>query len=334
MIDHLIARASSPRIIYKHDGHLLRQPLIITRPVTLNPVERAYYAVAGQYRSGYPVGGVTGGNGVWVGKRMRKYYMGATTVTRPGSQIWRLVTTAHDPELVFYQGNYAISARFDDASMSATQEAFLQLAGYRFEIPQTLRGETIVGATLSVIHGGTIIQHEDPYSHKCDLDEPTCFAANASQGLLPGTGGFREKWHLHIGVFGRLNDEPGSWIRDFQQEHDFDTVRHQGIVNDPPRSSRQLWYYDSMFSRSGYIPVSTAPWVERVNLNAAAVNAIISNNGGWIVLAPDVGYSSNDDADTSSDFPVYTPGSGYGSFWLCTSIWGYGLQLLIQERKI
>ncbi len=333
MIDHLIARERLPHELYKWGGHLLRQPLIITKPITLNPVERAYYAVAGQYRNGFPVGGVCGVNGITVGKLMRKYYMGSTTVQRPGDQIWRQVTTSHDPELIFYQGNWATSARFDGASVGATHEAFLQLAGYRFEIPQEYRSSIIVGATLSVIHGGTILQHEDPYSHKCDLDEPTCFAANASQGLLPGIG-FREKWHLHIGVFGRLNDEPGSWVKDFQQEADFNTIGFQGVVNDPPRSSRQIWYYDSLYSHSGYIPVSTAPWVEQVNLNAAAVQAIISNNGGWIVIAPDVGYSSFDDRDTSEDYPFYTPGSNYGSFWLCTSIWGYGLKLLIQERKI
>ena len=333
-MDHLIARfPPSPPHLYKWDGHLLRQPLVIAKTVALSPVARAYYAVAGQYKNGYPVGGVCGYNDLKVGKIMRKYYMGSTAVTRPGNQIWRLVTTAHDPELVFYQGNWATSARYDGPSVGATSEAYLQLAAYRFEIPQEYRGSTILGATLSVIHGGTVLQHEDPYSHDCELEEPTCFTTNASQDMLTGYE-FRKKWPLHIGVFDRLNDEPGSWVRDFQQEADFATNLAQGAVNVPPSSSRNLWEFDGMYVRSGYIPKTTAPWTETVKLNAAAVSAIVSNGGGWVVLAPDVGYSNSDDEDTGSDYPCYTPGSGYDHFWACISLWGYGLQLTILERKI
>jgi len=328
--------------LYKKDGHLVREPINMPVDVVpLTPDGRSYYSVAGFYYNGtIPCAGVIGNDIVTVGKLMRKYYLGSTSVERPGNQFWRQVTSAHDPEFVWYQGSFNISE--NSITPPGKCEAYMQLAAYHFTIPSEYRGRNIVGAALSVIHGGTVFQHKDPYSHYCPLQlerpgdenygQKTCFSTDLRSVDYPGNS-FDNPWNMNIAVLSQLNDEPCTI--DWQMQADFNTHLKQGHVNDENcASKRQLWYTEGLVNtKSGYIPVTTSPWVQSIPLNAACISAIRSNNGGWVVVAPNVGYSNFDDRDTfAMDYPFFYPNSRDNNSWLCCSMWGYGLSLSIQRN--
>ena len=320
-------------LLYRRAGSLVRDPVPSRQSITLNPVERAYYAVAGRYLDGFPITGILHNTALTAGKTMRRSALFSSLLpSRPTNQRWRQVTTSHDPEFVFYQGEYNPSQTVDAPFGSC--EAYMQLAAYRFSIPSEYAGKQVYGATLSVIHGGTIFQHESPKNHFCELTVPTCFVADAPFSLCPKDSNWRTPWNMHIGVFDRLNDEPWSMVGNYQMEADFNTHTKQGSVNTRDfSSSRQIWWSSGIPYQSGrgYIPVSTAPWVQNIILNQACVNSINSLRGGWIVVLPNVGYSNFDDRDTSEDYPMFTPGDDFGQFWLCCSFWGFGLQLTIAK---
>jgi len=334
---HLVSNGAD---LYKKYGHLVREPInVAVDVVTLTPDQRNYYSVAGAYYGTIPCAGVIGVDGITVGKKMRKYYLGSTSEPRPGSQIWRPVRSAHDPEFVWYHGNFAMSE--NSITPPGSYEAYMQLAAYHFTIPSEYRGRNIVGASLSVIHGGTVFQHESPYNHYCELQlvnpsgdygQKTCFAADLRPVDYPGNS-FGNPWNMNIGVLSRLNDEPATI--DWQMQADFDTHLKQGHVNDVYYASRrQLWYTEGLvYVKSGYIPVTTSPWVQRIPLNAACISALRSNNGGHIVVAPNVGYSNFDDRDTlAMDYPIFHPMSRDTLCWMCCSMWGYGLSLSLQRN--
>ena len=107
-MEHLIGNGTHLyRRSVNNTYHLVRTPIVIS----LNPVDRAYYSIAGHYDStGFPIAGfyeqTNYNNVIKVGADATYAF------AHPPSnlQYWRKVYNAHDPETVWYQGAIHTSA--------------------------------------------------------------------------------------------------------------------------------------------------------------------------------------------------------------------------------
>lgn len=321
-INHLVGNGSH---LYRRSSHLVRTPIVKT--ITLAPDEMAYYDVAGSYNSAMPTAGVIADSEHYsqialVGKKMRKYYLNQTT--RPSQyQIWRQVTTSHEPEFIFYQGAYSTAAG------NTRPEAFMKLCAYHFTIPAQYAPLAVASATLKITHGGTILQHYGATVQTVVSSYMPQFAANASTSLLEANSEWRTGWVQQFGLYQTLNNEPSQMHEQALQDITLDTHLTQGTLNNGVTNGRLIWDNTYVSYTDGYIPVTNSPWVQSVALEADMLYALNGNRGGWIVGTPNVSTSTNASADTANDYPFYDPGSSNPAWWLCCSYWGFALQVTL-----
>lgn len=116
---HFVVNTATPKKkFYKREGHLVRTPI----KIKLQPDQRAYYSVAGSYTSAsWPDGGfieqLTYNNVIAMGAACIQALRSPSSAL----QMWRSVTTTHDPETVWYQGAYATSAPNLNAALQSCE---------------------------------------------------------------------------------------------------------------------------------------------------------------------------------------------------------------------
>lgn len=301
--------------LYKRSSHLLRTPL--TKTITLTPDERSWYAVAGEYSNEWPTAGFVTIAGNYrnippLGKEMRRHYLDPS-LNR--SQKWRRVTTAHDPEFVFYQGAYSTSKN------TLGGESYMQLCGYHFTIPDKYAGFAVSGISVSLTHGGTILTYGNCRGNTNKAYFAKDFPENQMGSQL---GTWKESWAQKFGIFDYLND-PTEMIRRASDNIVLQTATKSGT----PTGARDLWGYD----RDGYIPIASAPYVQTFSLSSAAANSMNTKRGGWLVGLPEVGISTADnDTDTANDYPIFDNSSysACAGYWLCCSYWGLSMRITLE----
>lgn len=317
-MSHLVGNGTH---LYRRDGHLVRTPILKT--LTLVPDEMAYYDVAGSYRNDLPTGGFVGSSEHYsqiapTGKLMRRNYANLTGIVHPGPQIWRQITSSHLPEFIFYQGAWSTSHG------NTLPEAFIKIPAYHFTIPQTYNGWAVQAATLSIIHGGTILQQ------MMTRNSGQYFATQAPTSLLPSDSDWRGAgWSMDFGLYQSLNTDPCYMHDDAIDTILLDTNRATGSLNQGASNARLIWSNSAITYTDGCIPVTSSPWTQTASLSANFCAALSAGMGGWIVGTPPVAVTSGDTDLVGYDYPFFNPGSGNPGYWLCCSFWGFGLTVTL-----
>lgn len=298
--------------LYRRSGSLVRNP--IRKSIVLAPTQRAWYAVAGSYVNGWPSTGFINASdhytaAVYAGKAMRKAFLSPGT-----NQMWRAVTTAHDPEFVFYQGAATPSADSPGA------ESYLQLCGYFFEIPQKYADFGVEKVSMSIMHGGTILTR-----YLADLNRSAAyFAHDWPDSMGSALNSWLSGYPQRFGLFQNLVD-PTTMYRAASDEITLDTAVSSGT----PTEIRDLWG-NYATSGDGYIPIASQTYVRSYDLSDTIALALNHARQGWITGIPEVSVSTaGDGTDTQNDYPIFDPSSNpaCAGYWLCCSYWGLSLRV-------
>lgn len=316
----LIGNGSS---LYRRDGSLVRTPIRIT----VNPVERAWYAVADQYTTSqgvpdWPMGGYYGWTSTSTVEsaavRMRNDWKSPQT-----RQIWRNVTSSHDPENIFYQGLWGISMPYEQMR----GEAYLQLGGYRFEKPRTLQGLTCTGLKLRISHGGEICAYQNPeYSSAASSNfygrdwNASSSRSNTWKSQFQNTHWGSGWWWQRVGLFPNLQylqqHTPAELYDLAQDEIELETGSTEGGL---PRGWVNIWT-ETPF---GCIPTATNPYIREYDLSQDIVNAFNNNGGGWVVSLPYVHNAQTIGGVSYEAEPKFT--AQLSTWWFCSSFGSYKL---------
>lgn len=316
--------------LYRYNNQLLRTPLIVN--LSLAPIEAAQYDVAQHFTQQIPTRGFVGEAphityATKVGSYMRDTYLGFKQALGP--IIWRSNNAFPniDPGFIFYQGTYSTS------TATNYPEAYMTLPAYRFEIPEKYDQFQVVGGTLNLMHGGTILQKNAAWTTQTNANYMPQFAANAANWLMNGFDEWRYPLPVNIGWFSDLY-HPYNMNQDAIQTFDATTNDTQGYLNQGEYNAKEYWiswpggqgvtYYD------GCIPITTNPWVQQVPLDSNMLAAMNSNRVGWIPALIDVDSDGNDDNVSNYDYPVWVPSSSdqrAAGFWLCCNFWGFSLNV-------
>ena len=197
-MNHFVINKSNKHF-YKKSSHLVRTPITIT----LQPDEMAFYSVAGVYTSSnWPNGGFLASGSMnsikTAGESMRNAYLNPS-----GKQIWRQVTSSHQPENMFYQGAWATSV----GTGNERGEAYMQLGGYHFTLPQGLAALTCTGMRLKVVHGGEVCCYQSAQSQNTKNYYGVNYPQTAASAFR-GMGWDQPYWEQRVGMFESLNNRP------------------------------------------------------------------------------------------------------------------------------
>ena len=255
--------------MYRYNSLILRTPIILN----LAPYERTYYSVAGAYSGGYPNTGfirtLSYGNTQLVGSDCVKAALNPT-----GSQVWRTVTNSHDPEFVWYQGDYATSA-INIATSIQSSEAFLQLCGYHFKLPDAVNQLTVTNVKVTFTLGGGIWCYQMP------LNQST------HNSYLQGKFQWNN-WNIPIQLCAALN-HPVQLSNLYPYDAVIDVLSYKGSS---PTGYRDLWMRTTSGTDGG-IPTLLSPPTVSYDMGASTLAAFNQNKGGWIIPNPQLQWSSN-----------------------------------------
>lgn len=294
---HFVVNTATPKKkFYKRDDHLVRTPI----KIKLQPDQRAYYSVAGSYTSSsWPNTGF-----IESSTYNNVIAMGANCIShlrspRNALQMWRNVSTAHDPEMVWYQGAYATSAPNLNAALQSC-EAYTQLAGYHFTVPSGLRNLNIKSVKVSFVNGGAIQCYQ------------SAGARSASNRLLKGfTTAWNNCWVRFVTVQNLTNLMS---LLAFPYDS-FDLATATGT----PRNIRDVWGFTGT-TRDGAIPTFNEEVKQSYDMGTTTLNHFNTNKGCWIVPCYNPVYNSS-----TSYLPLYVNSNPY--WWGCFSLWGLTVEV-------
>ena len=298
--------------LYRRSSSLVRTPISIS----LAPDSMAFYAVANMYVRQFPHGGFVASASMAsvssAGQSMRNAFLNHTS-TEDKPMMWRGVDTNHAPENIFHQGNWAPAL----ASNNELGEAYMQLGGYHFTIPQGLASLGVMGASLQITHGGEICCYQSAQTGKSQnffgINYPSNFRSS-----FAGTGWDQSSWTQKVGIWETLNDNAAQMMNSAQAEIELSTGE---AIGSPRGGYVRIWSQAESGSATpdGCIPVTTTPYVRTYALPDSFVTFLNQKQHGWIVTIPQVGTSA----------PAFSPNSSMAYYWLCESHWGYKLLLTL-----
>jgi hypothetical protein len=310
----LIRSTSSPSRLARHSSErlLLRTPII----TTLNPDERdllQFGDPAKLDQLGYAHGGYTGGTtDSYVVQNVGHQLINQMV---NGSPRWMKASAGtHDPEFVWYQGAYSTSNQYQ-ATGRLLSEAYAQIFGVHFTIPQNLRGKIDrfevqfenMGACWAY---GPAIDHNSRNKNIKQADYGW-----SEQGFpVPFHYSFAATCYYHISV---INQWPADW-------YDIAQVGGAGDF----RGERDLWELGGgAGSVDGRIPTLTNPVTTTFVMSDAIQAQLQQQNHIWIV--PSI-HPSYDPLAAGG----YRPCSGYGgdgknNYWASASLRDIKLRLVI-----
>lgn len=298
------------RLIHKTNGLLYRRNNLLVRTpisnVKLNPIEMAYYAIAGSYNSNqFPDRGfhglLTQADVVGTGQQVYNGYFQKLN----NLQIWRQVTTNHHPECAWYQGTYATSAPNPQNSC----ESYGQMCAYKFSVPS---GFNIGSASLTYTLGGVIVCRGSATGGSND---------NSIGGLQSQEIGFIFADELKNPISGY--DAFSSIITDNISNR---STSLSSSYN--PRGKRDLWGFAD--GRDGWIPAlnnssNQQPTVS-ITVPSNCIDYANTERDFWIVGQYGV-YPKTGEPYA----PYYIPPNiGY---WCCFSFWDIGLTISLTTQN-
>lgn len=292
------------RLIHKTNGLLYRRNNLLVRTpisnVKLNPIDMAYYSIAGSYNSShFPDRGfhgmLTQADVIGVGQQVYNGYF----QTLSNYQIWRQVSTSHHPETAWYQGSYATSAPNPPNSC----ESYGQVSGYKFTVPS---GLNIATASLTYTLGGLIVCRGSATGGSND---------NTIGGLTSQEIGFIFTNELKNPISGY--DSSTTVLLD-----NISTRSSSFSSSYNPRGKRDLWGFTASSGRDGWIPAlvnsSSQQPVVSLTVPTNCINYANTQREFWIV-----GMYGTLPRSGESYAPYYVP-SNVG-YWCCLSFWDIGL---------
>ena len=309
-MNHLVSNGAH---LLRRSSHLVRTPIRVTVPLVCD--EMAAYQVADVYSNGWPAGGfidyATYSNVQYAGYRMLCAYRDHSDPN--GRVIWRIVTTSHNPEFVWYQGAYATSAAsLNAAAMSV--EAYLQLCAYHFTVPQNYVDMLAAGkATLAAARGSFALGGEFL------IDGPVYNPASRRRMAWDGgepTFGHCVALAQTLGHCSDLASAPNDNVS-------AEVAAALDAQGDYTRGYRDLWGFGNS-NRDGAIPAFQSPPTVAWSLGPATLAALAANGGGWLVPNP---FTPQIQSQTSYR-PYFWPGAGHE--WACVSLWDIALSVEIE----
>ena len=293
----LIAHSTSKHYL-KRSSHLVKTPI----KITLQPDERAFYSVAGSYSNQWPAAGFIGQNTQTGVKNVGSSCVGSYLIPTQSNQIWRKVTTSHDPEMVWYQGAYATSAGTLAAALTSG-EAYIQLCGYHFSVPAGLADLDVTGIKVSFTSGGGVQIYQSAAGH------------STNNSALKGKYDF-STWNVPFTVTPNLVKPSDLMQLPYDTGPDI-LADAGGFVG-----TRDLWGFGSS-NRDGGIATLTTPVTKSFNMGSSTVAAFNANKGGWIV--PYVYASNSQGINIFGYYPYYIPNNP--GWWGCVSLWGLSIEI-------
>ena len=290
---HLVGNGSH---LYRRDSHLVRTPI----KLSLTPDDRAYYSVAGEYTDAHwPAHGFIEQNtydNVWaMGAACIQAYLNPTSAL----QMWRQVSSSHDPETVWYQGAFATSASSMALSYESC-EAYMQLGAYHFSIPQALSALTVTRATVKFINGGGARAYQ------------SASVQSANNATLKGQYDFNT-WFMPFAV-GQSLVHP-SQLGQLPWDRPIDILAETGTF----RGARDLWGFSGT-SRDGGIVTLNTPVLRSYDLGQYTLANFDAYKGGWVIPYIDAVYSGS-----RNYYPYFvTPDNGY---WGSVAVWGLTMEV-------
>ena len=291
--------------LYRRNGYLVRTPIIIN----LNPSDRAWYGCAGRYDSAnWPTGGfiesLTYNNNIKVGADCIYVYQ------HPSNKMyWRQVTSAHDPETVWYQGAYSTTAG-SVALGERSCEAYLQCGAYRFTIPSGLNSLAVTNVKVKFTNGGGV---------RCF---GTAQAASPNNRALKGIMDFNQLY-LPFYVTEFINNSTpllmpqGIVAASRPCDSSIDILADNGEC----RGARLLWDRIASPSTDGGIPTLTTPTSKQYDMGGSTLNYVNQHRDFWIVPMIDTWYSSG----TLGGYAPYFVDAQM--LWACISLWGISVEV-------
>lgn len=297
--------------LLRRANSLVRTPIYKT--LVLEPDDRAYYAIAGDYYNGWPNGGFkspgyTEGANVWCADQLNNAFFNGY-----GNQIWRRVEGigALNPRNIYYSGRYSTHNPTPDYS-----EAYEQIAAYHFTLPQQYRNSRILGLRWMVEHTGEIICYMSAYAKSPNNFFTQDWAAHNFQEVKD------QDWdnptqEQRVGLFQSLNNN----IYQMHNQCQDTVVVQSGLKNGSPTGWEMIW---TDRTTDGCIPLCSTPYYKTYELNGAMTSAFDINKGGWLISIP---YHEAGDVKRPSFV------SKHMFYWLCSSFRTYtlGVDLLVVE---
>lgn len=292
-MNRLIAHSVSKRYL-KRSSHLVRTPI----KITLQPDERAFYAVAQSYSSSWPSAGFIAANTHAGVESVGSLCVGNYIAPANSKQIWRKVTTTHDPELVWYQGSYATSAATLSAALTSG-ESYIQLCGYHFAVPAGLADLDVTAVKVKFTSGGGVQTYQ------------SAAARSSYNTVLKGVYDFNT-WTIPFAVTQELVKYAD--LKGKPYDNALDILADGGAAV----GTRDLWGFGSA-DRDGGIATLTTPVEKSYSMGAATLADFNANKGAWIVPYTHA---------TSQPFsytPYYIPDNS--GWWGCISLWGLSVEI-------
>ena len=311
-MSNLVCNTASPSHFYKRDGHLVRTPI----KVRLQPDEKKIYQI-GDQRTADQLGYLHSGFRISYTNVESVQQAGYMLVNQMlnGTPYWLDASGPHKPEFVFYQGAYACSTPYiyQGEQMS---EAYAQLCGYHFSVPQNLQGK-YDSVQVNFVNLGAV------------------WAYGQSKGANPNNTNINSSpfgppanpWSF---PFYFLNTPTCNYHQTYINAnfpYDLVNVSEYGSTGDF-KGYHDLWEINNQSTTDGCLPTLTTPVTQSYNLGATTLSGFKANNGGWIL--PSIIPVLNSSTD-------YYPRSGWGGdgsnhYWACVSLWDITVDIVIGDE--
>ena len=307
---HLVCNTANPRHLYKRDGHLVRTPI----KIRLQPDEKKIYQI-GDQRTADQLGYLHSGFRITYTDEYYVKQAGSLLVNQMinGTPRWFDASGPHKPEFVWYQGAYATSTRYiyQGEQMS---EAYAQLAGYHFTVPQNLQGR-YDSVQVNFVNMGAVWA----YGQSKGQNPNNTNIKNALYGWTTGD------WYV---PFHFLNTPTCNYHQTYINSnfpYDSVNVSQYGSTGDF-KGYHDLWEISNEQATDGCLPTLTNPVTQSYNLGTTTLAGFKSNSGGWILPSIHPQYNSADDYKPSSGWG----GDGSNHYWACLSLWDITVDLVIE----
>ena len=222
-----------------------------------------------------------------------------------GEPLWLDASGPHDPEFVWYQGAYCTSNNYISSGKNQS-EAYAQLAGFHFTLPQSVIGR-VKSVTVCFQNMGCVWAYGPAIDGNANNK-------NIRQADYGWSGGWMQPFFV-------MNTPTCNYHQLYinnnfpYDEIDISQYGGQGSF----RGARNLWEINNSGQHDGYIPTLTNPVIQSYDLGVDTFNMFVGNNGGWIVpsIFPEIWSSDS-----------YLPNCGWppsgvqidNNYWACVSL--------------
>lgn len=216
------------------------------------------------------------------------------------NQRWRKVTTSHDPETCWYQGAYSTTA--NAAVQTTSVEAYAQLGGYKFVLPDLPSDISITNIKVKYTTTGAIICYLSPALGSANNK---LWSAESSQAM-----------YMPLIISDGLYHP--SVLRNTTYYQNGPNIAQ---LTGTPRGSRDLWAFSD--GRDGAIPSFNTPGTIEYDLTSTMRNRAAQLGTFWAI--PFIYFRNN---STTAGYEPYYPANN-AMYWASIAVWGISLSITI-----